>query len=48
MVRLHNAKKDTWHIADGGLFSGYVARGDELIELKNANKLNISGVKSLG
>jgi hypothetical protein len=25
MVRPHNTKKDTWHIADGGLYSGYVA-----------------------
>ena len=47
-VRLHNPRNNTWHIADGGLYSGYVARGDELIELKNANKLNIRGVMSLG
>jgi hypothetical protein len=25
VVRPHNTKKDTWHIADGGLYSGYVA-----------------------
>ena len=46
-VRLHSGQNNTWHIADGGLYSGYVARGDELIELKNANKLNIRGVMSL-
>ena len=31
-----------------GLFSGYVARADELVELKNANESNIRGLKSLG
>jgi len=35
------------HIADGGLYSGYVVSGDELIELKKANKLNIRGIKDL-
>ena len=47
-VRLHSSQNDTWHIADGGLYSGYVASGDELVELKRANKLNIRGIKDLG
>ena len=47
-VRLHSRENNTWHIADGGLFSGYVASGDELIELRRAGKLNIRGIKDLG
>ena len=47
-VRLHSRENNTWHIADGGLYSGYVASGDELVELKRTNNLNIRGIKSLG
>ena len=47
-VRLHSRENNTWHIADGGLYSGYVASSDELVELKRANNLNIRGIKSLG
>ena len=47
-VRLHSAPNNTWHIADGGLYSGYVASSDELVELMSANKLNIRGIKDLG
>ena len=47
-VRLHSRENNTWHISDGGLFSGYVASGDELVELKRKNNLNIRGIKSLG
>ena len=47
-VRLHNTQNNTWHIADGGLFSGYVATCDELVELKRKDNLNIRGVKNLG
>jgi hypothetical protein len=47
-VRLHSRDNNTWHIADGGLYSGYVASGDELVELKRTNNLNIGGIKSLG
>jgi hypothetical protein len=46
-VRLHSFENNTWHIADGGLYSGYVASGSELIELKRAKKLNICGIKDL-
>ena len=47
-VRLHSRENNTWHMVDGGLFSGYVASGDELIELRRARKLNIGGIKDLG
>lgn len=47
-VRLHNRQNNTWHIADGGLYSGYVATCDELVELKRKNHLNIRGIMSLG
>ena len=47
-VRLHSLQNSTWHIADGGLYSGYIASTDELIELKRANNLSISGIRSLG
>jgi len=46
-VRLHNSQNNTWHIADGGLYSGYVATCDELVELKRKDNLNIRGIKSL-
>jgi len=47
-VRLHSRENNTWHIADGGLYSGYVASSDELIELRRAKKLNIRGIRDLG
>ena len=47
-VRLHSRENNTWHITDGGLYTGYVASGDELVELKRKNNLNIRGIKSLG
>jgi arginine decarboxylase-like protein len=47
-VRLHSSQSDAWHIADGGLYSGYVASGQELVELRRANKLNIRGIRELG
>jgi hypothetical protein len=45
---LHNARKNAWHIADGGLYSGYVASGEELVDLRRANKLTMQGIKDLG
>jgi hypothetical protein len=47
-VRLHSGQNNTWHIADGGVYSGYIASGDELVELRRANKLNIRGIRDLG
>jgi len=47
-VRLHSRENNTWYIADGGIYSGYIASVDELVELSRANNLNIRGIKSLG
>ena len=47
-LRLHSSQDNTWHIADGGLYSGYVASGGELVELRRTNRLNIQGIKDLG
>jgi hypothetical protein len=47
-VTLCSALNETWFIKDDGLFTGYIASGAELLELKSANKLNIRGIKSLG
>jgi hypothetical protein len=47
-VRVHSAQNNTWHVADGGLYSGYVVSGDELVELRRAKKLDIRGIKELG
>jgi hypothetical protein len=44
-VRLHNFQNNTWHIADGELYSGYIASGDELVELRKADNLNIRGIR---
>ncbi len=46
-VRLHNTRQNTWHIADGGLYGGYVVSSEELFELRRANKLNIRGIQEL-
>src|SRR5689334_104247 len=47
-VRLHSRENNTWHIADGGLYSGYVASSDELVGLRRAKNLNIRAIKNLG
>jgi hypothetical protein len=47
-IRLHNRQNNTWHIADGGLYTGYVVTCDELVELKRKDNLNVLGIKSLG
>jgi hypothetical protein len=47
-VRLHSGQNNTWHIADGGLYSGYVVSGNELVNLRKAKKLTIRGIKDLG
>jgi len=33
---------------EGWVYSGYIASGDELVELRRANKLNIRGIRDLG
>ena len=35
-VRLHSGKDNTWHIAKGGLYSGYVVSAEELVDLRRA------------
>ena len=47
-IRLHSIQDNTWHIADGGLYSGYAVSGDELVELGRSGKLNMTGIKELG
>ena len=47
-VRLHNAQNNTWHIAKGGLYSGYVVRDHELVYLGRAKKLSFKAIKDLG
>ena len=32
-IRLHSIQNNTWHIADGGLYSGYIASETELVPL---------------
>ena len=46
-VRLHSGKDDTWHIADGGLYSGYVVSAEELVDLRRAKKLNLQCIEDL-
>ena len=47
-IRSHSIQNNTWHIADGGLYSGYVVSEDELAQLRRSGKLNIRGIKELG
>jgi predicted peroxiredoxin len=47
-VTLCSALNETWYIKDDGIFTGYIASGAELLELKSANQLNIRGIQSLG
>ena len=47
-IRLHSIQNNTWHIADGGLYSGYVVSEDELAQLRGSGKLNLRGIKELG
>ena len=46
-VRLHSRRNNTWHIADGGLYSGYVVTPQELIDLRKRKRLNRQGIKDL-
>ena len=47
-VTQHSATNQTWYIKGDGIYLGYVATGDELIELKRTNNLSLLGVRSLG
>jgi hypothetical protein len=46
-IRLHNPETNTWHIADGGLYAGYVASGEELVALKRQSRLYFRGIREL-
>jgi hypothetical protein len=46
-VRMHSGKDNTWHVADGGLYSGYVVSAEELVDLRRAKKLNLQGIEDL-
>ena len=47
-VTTHDALNETWYVKGDGIYNGYVASGDEMLELKRTNQLNIRGIKSLG
>ena len=47
-VSVHSVLNETWYIKGDGIYIGYVASGDELLELKRTHKLNLDGIKSLG
>jgi hypothetical protein len=47
-VKTHNDLNHTWFVNGEGIFLGYLATTDELIELKEANRLNLPGIKALG
>jgi hypothetical protein len=47
-VKTHNAYNGTWFIKGEGIFLGYIATTDELIALKEENRLDLDGIKSLG
>jgi len=46
-VRSHAELPNTWFIDGQGTFLGYLATGDELIELERLKRMNLYGVKSL-
>ena len=47
-VRLHSSQNNTWHIAEGGLHSGYVVIDHQLVYLGRAKKLSFQAIKDLG
>jgi hypothetical protein len=47
-VTVHSASNETWYIKGEEIYSGYIATGVELLELKAANQLNLRGIQSLG
>jgi hypothetical protein len=48
LIKSHNARNGTWFIKGDGIFLGYIATTDELIGLKEENRLDLNGIKSLG
>ena len=47
VVRFHGELPNSWFIDGQGTFLGYLATGDELIELERSNRMNLCGIKSL-
>jgi hypothetical protein len=47
-VNLHSRQNSTWRIADGGVYTRYIASRDELVDLKRLGKLDIRGIRELG
>jgi hypothetical protein len=47
-VKSHSALNSTWFIKGEGIYLGYIATSDELIELKEERRLNLRGIQSLG
>jgi hypothetical protein len=47
-VKVHNALNRTWFIRGEGIYLGYIATSDELIDLKQKNRLDLRGIKALG
>ena len=47
-VKTHDVHNGTWFIKGEGIFLGYIATTDELIALKEENRLDLDGIKSLG
>jgi hypothetical protein len=48
IVNVHNPSNKTWYVKGDGIYVGYVVTGEELLALKRENRLDLSGVKSLG
>jgi hypothetical protein len=46
-VRLYSAAKNTWYIADGVLYGGYVVSAEEMVALRRVKKLNLQGIEGL-
>jgi hypothetical protein len=48
IVNVDSVSNQTWWIKGDGIYVGYVVTGEELLALKRENRLDLSGVKSLG
>ena len=48
IVKTHSALNSTWFIKGSGIYHGYIATSDELIRLKEEDRLNLRGIQSLG
>jgi hypothetical protein len=46
-VKFHGELPNSWFIDGQGNFLGHLATGDELIDLKRSNRMNLCGIKAL-